>query len=189
MATEEKNPTVIDRGRAIEGLRNRSELRFGEYPRMRIQSVEVGEAIANMLACLVRSDEKLRYALQVGRLSRLPAREGWVGKMTWYLVTDRALLEFSVSATDKDQRCVTNVTRVRRWLLGQIERTEFEETRPPAAQEISCKLTVTFNDDEPVAIESAGIYTSSDAPPPDDVNGYEKANVLRRFTGVLLNVQ
>ncbi len=48
------------RSRPPQWLRNRSELRFGEYRRMRIQSVEVGEVIANTLECLVRSDEKVR---------------------------------------------------------------------------------------------------------------------------------
>ncbi len=51
---------AISRSRPPQWLRNRSELRFGEYRRMRIQSVEVGEVIANTLECLVRSDEKVR---------------------------------------------------------------------------------------------------------------------------------
>jgi hypothetical protein len=182
---------AIPRDKALTAVREGQELAF-EHHSARLPVSSASQAVADSLHALVSSGEHIRDVLQVGKLSRLPAGEDFIGTLTWYVATDRAIVHVSVDAiTDDPQRSVTKViTNCQRRNLERIESITIADTREPHSLETTtaCTLTVSFGTpaDKPVSIESKTIHLSVGATHGPDVSEFEKAAVVRRFAEELV---
>jgi hypothetical protein len=166
-------PEPLGRSAFLTQLRQSEHVVFPPYAELWAPAPDI---VADNVGLLMSPGESVRYALQLGEFTESPRRKNeWLGDVTWYLATDEAMLRLEISVTPSNQWTHT-VVRCRRWQLATIRWIELEDTHPGAPGDRSCRLTVSFGEEEGLILESRPEH---DAP----LSNWE---AIRQFAAVLM---
>jgi hypothetical protein len=112
------------------------------------------DIVANTVRLLISPSERIHYAIQFEEWTRTDDERQH--DVTWYLATDTALLRVEISA-EPDDHGSRAVVRCRRWPLAAVKWMELEDTPPAAQGNRSCRLTVSFGEEEKLILESGPV--------------------------------
>jgi hypothetical protein len=158
---------------------------FPPHSELDARSRGLAQLLAKAIEGLVPPGETIEYGLQTSdELNRASSfeGEGWTGRMAWWLITNRAVLEVAVNgrAPEGQQRALTTTIATKRWPLGVLGAIHFEEVYAPKRPSPDLSVSVQLADGKPLlAVQSQTLST----------RGNTRSEAVRDFAGALVRAQ